>query len=409
MSDQQAGCRAESILTKRLAYPEESGKSPAIGPIHSESLEMTFESFESLSVPNSRTWLSFGAGALVQVAAGALLIILGFFFTPEITLRLGRPEYVSLQLSPAAPAPVMPKLRPPRALPRLAIRQPRPQELVVPKFEIKQVKPELKAPVLTSEPQKVPDVMPSKLPKLTPKVGVLEARVIPGENGPKMRRPGVRTDMFDGSSARATVKRPISQVQTGGFGSPEGLPGNAQGGSKGNVAKLGSFDLPSGPGYGNGSGGANGVRGTVASAGFGNGIATAGGGGGTGGSGRGGTGGVVREGTFGEVRAVAPSAVRPVHAVSSSGRVQPVEILFKPNPEYTEEARRAHVEGEVLLSVVFKASGEIQVVRVVSGLQHGLDEAAVRAAQQIRFKPAQRDGLSIDLPATLHILFELAS
>jgi TonB family protein len=59
--------------------------------------------------------------------------------------------------------------------------------------------------------------------------------------------------------------------------------------------------------------------------------------------------------------------------------------------------------------VVFKASGEIQVVRVVSGLHYGLDEAAVRAAQQIRFKPAQRNGLTVDLPATLHILFELAS
>ena len=38
-----------------------------------------------------------------------------------------------------------------------------------------------------------------------------------------------------------------------------------------------------------------------------------------------------------------------------------------------------------------------------------LYEAAVRAAQQIRFKPARRDGQSIDLPATLHFIFELAS
>jgi len=276
---------------------------------------------------------------------------------------------------------------------------------VVPKLAAKQPKPELKAPVLTSEPRKLPEVMPTKLPQLTPKVGVLEARVATADNGPKMKRPGIRTDMFDGSSAQATVKRPIAQVQTGGFGSPEGLPGNAQGGSKGNVAKLGSFDLPSGPGYGNGSGGAQGVRGTVASAGFGNGIATAGGGGGTGGTGRGG----VREGSFGEVRAAAPSVAQPIRAASVESRVKPVEILFKPNPVYTEEARRAHVEGEVLLAVVFKATGEIQVLRVVSSLHYGLDEAAVKAAQQIRFKPALRDGLTVDLPATLHIVFELAS
>jgi TonB family protein len=220
-----------------------------------------------------------------------------------------------------------------------------------------------------------------------------------------MKRPGLRTDVFDGSSAAPTVKRPVSQVQTGGFGSPEGLPGNAQGGSKGNVAKLGSFDLPSGPGYGNGSGGAHGVKGTVASAGFGNGIATAGGGGGSGGSGRGG----VREGGFGEVRAAAPSQAQPARAAQSSSAMKPVEIVFKPSPAYTEEARQAHVQGEVLLSVVFKASGEINVVRVVSGLGHGLDESAVRAARQIRFKPAQREGQPVDLPATLHMVFQLAS
>ena len=86
-----------------------------------------------------------------------------------------------------------------------------------------------------------------------------------------------------------------------------------------------------------------------------------------------------------------------------------VEILFKPNPVYTEDARRAHVEGEVLLSVIFKASGELAIVRVLSGLSYGLDDAAVRAAQQIRFKPAQRDGQAVDLPATLHIVFQLAS
>jgi len=48
------------------------------------------------------------------------------------------------------------------------------------------------------------------------------------------------------------------------------------------------------------------------------------------------------------------------------------------------------------------------VVRVVKGLGHGLDEAAVRAAQQIRFKPASRGGNAVDFPATVHIVFQLA-
>jgi TonB family protein len=66
------------------------------------------------------------------------------------------------------------------------------------------------------------------------------------------------------------------------------------------------------------------------------------------------------------------------------------------------------IEGEVLLEVVLQASGRLQVVRVVRGLGHGLDDSAVRAAEQIHFKPAQRDGQPADSTAVLHIVFQLA-
>ena len=64
-------------------------------------------------------------------------------------------------------------------------------------------------------------------------------------------------------------------------------------------------------------------------------------------------------------------------------------------------------QGEVLVNVLFKASGEPSVLDVVHGLGHGLDEAAVRA-QQIRFKPALRAGQAVDWTATVHIIFQLA-
>jgi TonB family protein len=86
----------------------------------------------------------------------------------------------------------------------------------------------------------------------------------------------------------------------------------------------------------------------------------------------------------------------------------PVEILFKPKPQYTPEARQLKLEGEVLLRILFTAGGEVRVLEVVKGLGHGLDESATRAAQQIRFKPALRDGQPADSTATVHILFELA-
>src|SRR2546428_9854441 len=68
---------------------------------------------------------------------------------------------------------------------------------------------------------------------------------------------------------------------------------------------------------------------------------------------------------------------------------KPVEIVLKPRPDYTDEARKMRVEGEVLLRVLFRSSGEARVLDLIRGLGYGLNENAIRAAEQIRFKPAQ--------------------
>jgi TonB family protein len=85
-----------------------------------------------------------------------------------------------------------------------------------------------------------------------------------------------------------------------------------------------------------------------------------------------------------------------------------VEILSKPRPAYTEEARRLKIEGEVIVKVLFAASGEVKVLSVEKGLGHGLDEAAVQAAANIRFKPAKRGGMAVDSTAVARITFQLA-
>jgi TonB family protein len=87
---------------------------------------------------------------------------------------------------------------------------------------------------------------------------------------------------------------------------------------------------------------------------------------------------------------------------------RPVEITFKPTPEYTDEARSARIEGTVSLELEFAAAGAVRVLRVVRGLGHGLDEAAQRAALRIRFTPAQSDGRPVDSRATVHITFRLS-
>lgn len=110
--------------------------------------------------------------------------------------------------------------------------------------------------------------------------------------------------------------------------------------------------------------------------------------------------------TAGFATAPAP-VVRPVQAPPPPRADRQVEIVFKPSPGYTPEARAQRIEGEVTLEVEFTASGAVRVLRVVRGLGYGLDEMAQRAAEQIRFKPATSQGTPVDVRVNLTILFRL--
>jgi len=215
----------------------------------------------------------------------------------------------------------------------------------------------------------------------------------------------IHTGEFAGSSQTPTVNAPIEKVQTGGFGDPNGLKpsDNSKPNGKLVASVAGGFDMPVGAGQGNGSGGAKGIKGTVASADFGNGVATGGQGDGRR-SGRGNAG--VQTSGFGsqEVAQNSPH-LRPV---DSGPATTSVEITYKPNPTYTDEARNLKLEGEVLLEVQFGANGQLHVNRVVRGLGHGLDEAAIGAANKMRFKPAMRSGQAMDSTAIVHVVFQMA-
>jgi TonB family protein len=85
-----------------------------------------------------------------------------------------------------------------------------------------------------------------------------------------------------------------------------------------------------------------------------------------------------------------------------------LEVLSKPDPQYTSEARQLKVQGDVVLRVTFTSGGRVVVQSVVHGLGHGLDEEARRAAQQIHFRPATRNGQAVDLTTNITITFQLA-
>ncbi|PYV65361.1 MAG: hypothetical protein DMG95_01855 [Acidobacteria bacterium] len=288
-----------------------------------------------------------------------------------VTEIIPRPDLV-----PEKPI-IKPKPRITKLLPEAKFETPKlivPREMPKPRIEEARV-----------EPPRIQQVN-FEAPKLQPVSGAMPANVI-------------HTGQF-GSSATPTVNAPIQKVQTGGFGDPNGLPGEGKQGAKLVAAKLGSFDLPEGAGTGNGTGGAKGIKGTIASAGFGNGIAQPGHG-----DGRANGQGVQAAGFQTQQVAANTRRVQDDTAALTSQ----VEIIFKPRPVYTEEARKLNLEGEVLLEVMFGANGELHVNRVTRGLGHGLDEAAVAAANKIKYKPAQRNGAPVDFTGTVKVTFQLAS
>ena len=82
-------------------------------------------------------------------------------------------------------------------------------------------------------------------------------------------------------------------------------------------------------------------------------------------------------------------------------------VLFKPEPQYTEEARRNQITGTVILSVIFSRAGQVTSIRAVQTLCCGLTEKAIAAARQIRFVPATRGGQTVSTYMQLEYNFNL--
>ncbi len=328
-------------------------------------------------------WRTFAASYGILAGLILLLIVVGIMATdtllPAVTYHvtelIPRPALKPEPLPKPKPLPVHAKLLPPEPVfqtPKLIV----PKEVRAPKPQPQEIEP--------------PKVM----------VNNFAPAVLKQTSG--ARPVLIHTGEFAGSSAVPTVNAPIEKVQTGGFGDPNGLKPSANSKPNGKLiaSAAGGFDMPVGQGQGNGSGGAKGIKGTVASADFGNGVATPGNGDGRG-SGR----GSVQSSGFGSQEI----AQNTPHAhVDSGPPPMAVEITYKPNPVYTDEARSLKLEGEVLLEVEFGANGQLHVNRVVRGLGHGLDEAAIAAANKIRFKPATKNGQAMDSTAIVHVVFQLA-
>jgi TonB family protein len=347
-------------------------------------------------LPETKPRMSaLGTSVIVQICFVTFLVTVPLLFPQQMVPKA---MYMVTNLAgPPLDIPEPPKPKPP-APPKVAkVTPPPPPKVEVPRPEaVKFV-----APPKIQAPKVKPREVAADLPKVNDTFQPLNLKV--DNSQPARPREPVKTGlMSSGSSAIPTITKPtpVEQVQTGGFGDPQGVSGPSDPNKRANIGQFGNPALPAGPGYGNGSGGANGQRGIIASTGFGNGVAVPPAGGAK-------KVGVVQ--TAGFANTNDQVAQTPKKKVDDTPAVEPVVILAKPKPVYTAEALKLNLEGEVLLEVVFPASGgEVQVNRVVKGLGHGLDEAATRAAQLIKYKPALSNGHPVDFPAVVHIVFQIA-
>jgi TonB family protein len=98
-----------------------------------------------------------------------------------------------------------------------------------------------------------------------------------------------------------------------------------------------------------------------------------------------------------------------VHAAVQAKMAKLPVVTYKPDPTYTPEARAMHLEGNVSVRIRVSASGTVQVLGVVHGLGHGLDEAAVQAAQATRFRPAvDSDGHAVEWEGVVLVTFQMS-
>jgi TonB family protein len=343
------------------------------------STQSIFQSSASEKSMSDKTWRSYVGSIVVH---GVLLLLALTITIPVMHPVQRATEHVTLiapvlsEFKPKitapvpvhrTPAPVVPTVLRPAPIP------PKPLEVTVPK----PAPP--KPPVIAAAPE-IKEIPPAPV-DVKPEL-------------PAVPKPTVQTGVFK-QAVDLAKNRPTPKVEVGGFGDPNGasLSANVK---MSMLPKVGAFDAPNGSGTNGGSG--RGQAGVVKQGAFGS-AAIAGQ------DGNAHAADAVKAAGFGD--AAAAQVRKKSTDPNGSQAFTPVEVLSKPRPAYTAEARNLRLEGHVSLEVIFLSTGSVRVVRVIHGLGHGLDEAAEQAAMQVRFKPAMRGGVPVDTDATIDITFEL--
>jgi len=321
--------------------------------------------------------------ASTTINASILALVLIISLTVKHVIEVHKYEYTELIVpttpppTPKVKVPPPPKLPPPPEPPKLQMEAPK-IEMPKPKPEPKPIQMETKVTLPVVKAAAKPAIVLAPQPK-----AALTAAMPAQNNQVKPSTAPVHLGQTFGVTPNPNATRPATIAAIG----------NPYGGMQGPAVAPHGVVGSTGIGNGLKSGSNAGTVGKVASAGI------------PGSAGNGTTGSYGKVGSAGIPTATAVAVMpKMATAVSSTD----LEVISKPPVQYTAEARQMKVEGNVVLRVTFLATGQVVVQGVVHGLGHGLDEEARRVAQQIRFRPATRDGRPVDLTTTITITFQLA-
>jgi TonB family protein len=310
----------------------------------------------------------------------ALVLIIGMTVKHVIAVHHYEvTELIAPTLPPPQPkvkVPPPPKMPPPPEVPKV--------KMEAPKIDVPKPRPEPK-PILMEAKLAVPVIKPAKpaiVLALQPKAALTAAMPAQSPQVKPSTAPVHLGETF-GATPNPNAARPATIAAIG----------NSYGGMQGPAVAPHGVVGSTGIGNGLASGSNVGTVGKVASAGI------------------PGANGTAANGTYGRVAATGMPAVQTVavvQRVSTQPAFTNLELISKPPVKYTTEARQMKVQGDVILRVTFLANGQVSVQGILRGLGHGLDEEAQRVAQQIRFRPATRDGHPVDMTTNITISFQLA-
>lgn len=343
-------------------------------------MQMNFSPGLGLLPEPERNLSSFLTSSAINGAILATLFIVGLTARHVVQQQYETTELI-VPTQPPPPVkvkpPVLPKMPPPPQVPKLAMEAPKiqvqPPKVAEPKpvqMEAKVALPTVKAAkpqiILAPQPKAaLTAAMPAQTPQVHPSTAPVHLGqtfgVTPNPNASRPATIAAIGNPYGGMEGPAVA--PHGVVGSTGIGN-----GTRFGSNAGTVGRVASAGIPGATGTAN-----TGSYGRVASAGI-------------------------------PAATAAPVMRQEQQQVQSTS----LEVISKPPVQYTSEARALRVQGDVILRVTFLANGQVVVHEVVHGLGHGLDEEARRVAEQIRFRPATRDGHPVDLTTNITITFQLA-